>query len=87
MPKIDGVTFLKKILQYKPKPVIVISTIAQEGSKIRQQVKSIGAVDVIDKEALSLYRDLKKTTSILAGKIKMASSLYLKGKAAEEENL
>ena len=55
MPRMDGVTFLKKIMVYKPKPVIIVSTIAQHGSAMRKRAEEIGAAGVIDKEELQIY--------------------------------
>jgi two-component system chemotaxis response regulator CheB len=84
MPKMDGITFLKKLFQFKPKPVIIISTVAQRGSKLRQQAQAIGAVDVIDKEELDLYKGMDVVRRILIGKIKAASAVWVKKKTEEE---
>lgn len=73
MPKIDGLTFLKKIMAYKPKPVIIISTVAQKGSKLRQEALASGAVDVIDKEDLGLYKGIDTVKHMLLGKIRLAA--------------
>jgi two-component system chemotaxis response regulator CheB len=84
MPKMDGITFLKKLFQFKPKPVIIISTVAQRGSKLRQQAQAIGAVDVIDKEELELYKGMDVVRQVLIGKIKTASAVWVKKKTEEE---
>jgi len=84
MPKMDGITFLKKLFEYKPKPVIIISTVAQKGSKLREQAQKIGAVEVIDKEDLRLYEGLDVVKLILNGKIKAASAALVHKKSREE---
>lgn len=84
MPKMDGITFLKKLFEYKPKPVIIISTVAQKGSKLREQAEKIGAVEVIDKEDLKLYQGLDVVKLILNGKIKAASAALVIKKSREE---
>jgi chemotaxis receptor (MCP) glutamine deamidase CheD/CheY-like chemotaxis protein len=84
MPKMDGITFLKKLFVAMPKPVIIISTVAQEGSKLREQAYAIGAVDVIDKEDLALYQGMDKVKSILVSKIKAAATVFLQKKTAAE---
>ncbi len=84
MPKLDGITFLKKLFLYKPKPVIILSTVAQKGSKYRQQAKKIGAVDVIDKEELQIYKNQDLVKTVLANKIKAASTVWLKKKTKQE---
>ncbi len=84
MPRMDGITFLKKLFLYSPKPVIVISTVVQKGSKLREQAEKIGAVDVIDKEDLNLYQDPEKTRMMLIGKIKAAATVWVKKKTRDE---
>jgi chemotaxis receptor (MCP) glutamine deamidase CheD/CheY-like chemotaxis protein len=84
MPKMDGVTFLKKLLLYKPKPVIIISTLVQKGGAIREHCEKLGAVEVIDKEELGLYKDLEGVRNILVAKIKQASQTLVRQKTKEE---
>ncbi len=73
MPKLDGVSFLKKLMVYYPKPVIIVSSVAQKGSKMRLRADEIGAVEVLDKEDLKLYQGIETVTRLLAPKIKMAA--------------
>lgn len=49
MPRMDGLTFLKKLMKYYPLPVIIVSSLTQQGSKLALEALSIGAVDVISK--------------------------------------
>jgi chemotaxis receptor (MCP) glutamine deamidase CheD/CheY-like chemotaxis protein len=56
MPKLDGLDFLEKLMKFKPKPVVIVSTIAKAGSPIALRAKKLGACCVIDKEELSLYK-------------------------------
>ncbi len=84
MPKMDGVTFLKKLMMHMPLPVIVVSSVAQKGSNQRQRAQEIGAFDVIDKEDLKMYQGLGTATQILTSKIKLAALAYIKKRTAEE---
>jgi chemotaxis receptor (MCP) glutamine deamidase CheD/CheY-like chemotaxis protein len=84
MPKMDGITFLKKLFLYKPKPVIIISTIVQKGSKVREQAKKIGAVAVVDKAELNLYARPDIVKAMLVSKIKAAAGMYVKKKTEKE---
>jgi chemotaxis receptor (MCP) glutamine deamidase CheD/CheY-like chemotaxis protein len=84
MPKMDGVTFLKKLMVYYPKPVIICSTIAKSGSKAEYRSDKIGAVDVIDKEELKIYQGLEGIKKILAPKIRLAARTFVKKKSKEE---
>ncbi len=73
MPKMDGHTFLQKIMRYKPIPTVIVSTIAQRGSVMRQKVMDSGAVDVIDKEELTLYKGPQVIEQVLLPKLRAAA--------------
>jgi len=49
MPRMDGITFLKKLMKYYPLPVIIVSSLTTKGSKLAMQALSIGALEVISK--------------------------------------
>src|ERR1700758_3756327 len=49
MPRMDGLTFLKKVMQYRPMPVIIISSLAQSSCEISLEALRCGAVDVLAK--------------------------------------
>jgi chemotaxis receptor (MCP) glutamine deamidase CheD/CheY-like chemotaxis protein len=84
MPKMDGVTFLKKLMVYYPKPVIICSTIAKAGSKVEFRSDKIGAVDVIDKEELNLYKGLDTVKKVLLPKIRKAARTFVRKKSKDE---
>jgi two-component system, chemotaxis family, protein-glutamate methylesterase/glutaminase len=49
MPRMDGITFLQKLMRFHPLPVIVISSLAQPACRIALQALELGAVDVLAK--------------------------------------
>ncbi|MFZ2087697.1 MAG: response regulator, partial [Desulfobaccales bacterium] len=49
MPRMDGLTFLKKIMHYHPLPVIIVSSLTPRGSKMALQALELGAVEVLAK--------------------------------------
>lgn len=49
MPRMDGLTFLEKIMKFHPLPVIVISSLAQSSTKAAMEALTRGAVDVLAK--------------------------------------
>jgi two-component system, chemotaxis family, protein-glutamate methylesterase/glutaminase len=71
MPKMDGITFLKRIMQFRPMPVIIFSSHTQEGSSRALEALQAGAVDVLGKPsgANSAFSD----GSYLAEKIVLAA--------------
>lgn len=53
MPGIDGITFLRRIMQQHPLPVVICSSLTEEGSRRSVEAMEAGAVDVIRKPALN----------------------------------
>jgi two-component system, chemotaxis family, protein-glutamate methylesterase/glutaminase len=49
MPRMDGLTFLRKLMKYFPLPVIIVSSLTREGGALALEAMDIGAVDVISK--------------------------------------
>src|SRR3569833_2194765 len=49
MPRMDGVTFLRKLMHYRPMPVIVISSLGLASSRTALQALEAGAIDVLAK--------------------------------------
>ena len=72
MPKMDGLAFLQRLQKYRPKPVVIVSTIAKDGSKVAKNAVEFGAAEVVDKDALELYKGMEKVCNTLIPKIKSA---------------
>ena len=49
MPRMDGLTFLRKLMMYYPLPTIIVSSLTPKGGKLTLEALDIGAVDVIAK--------------------------------------
>lgn len=49
MPRMDGITFLKRLMTFHPIPVIVISSLASGGGSLAIEAMTAGAVDVLAK--------------------------------------
>jgi two-component system chemotaxis response regulator CheB len=49
MPRMDGLTFLKKIMHYHPLPVIIVSSLTPKGGKMALEALELGAVEVLAK--------------------------------------
>jgi two-component system chemotaxis response regulator CheB len=80
MPRMDGITFLKKLMQYYPLPVIIVSSLTTKGSKLALEALSIGALEVISKpgEAYSVgdmsLQLAEKIRAVYGAKLKSANS-------------
>jgi two-component system chemotaxis response regulator CheB len=49
MPRMDGLTFLNKLMQFHPMPVVVISSLAQPSCQVALKALEVGAVEVLAK--------------------------------------
>ncbi|MBN1806866.1 MAG: response regulator [Sedimentisphaerales bacterium] len=73
MPKLDGLSFLKKLQQYFPKPVVIVSTIAKDNSRVAENALEYGAAEVVDKDNLELYKGMDVVRDLLLPKIRSAA--------------
>ncbi|WP_298498045.1 chemotaxis response regulator protein-glutamate methylesterase [uncultured Maritimibacter sp.] len=72
MPRMDGLTFLKKIMSQRPLPVIVISSLAREGSETTLKALELGAADVLLKPQISSQRDRQEAAIRISDCIRAA---------------
>ncbi len=49
MPRMDGLSFLRKLMEHHPIPAIVVSSLTQQGSRASVEALRVGAIDVIGK--------------------------------------
>lgn len=49
MPRMDGLTFLRKLMKHYPMPVIIVSSLSQHGSKVALEALNLGAIEVMAK--------------------------------------
>ena len=53
MPRMDGLTFLRKLMQFYPLPVIIVSSLTPKGGQIALEAMDAGAVEVMCKPGSS----------------------------------
>ncbi len=70
MPRMDGITALRHIMEKNPVPVIMVSSITTEGAKVTLDALDLGAVDFIPKNLSDLSINIVKIREILLDKIK-----------------
>jgi two-component system chemotaxis response regulator CheB len=75
MPRMDGLTFLKKLMKYYPLPTIIVSSLTPKGGKLTLEAMDIGAVDVIAKPGSSY--SVGDMSAQLAEKIRAASRVRM----------
>ena len=51
MPRMDGITFLKRLMQHRPMPVVILSSLTGAGSAKALEAMQAGAVEVLEKSS------------------------------------
>ncbi len=78
MPKMNGLTFLQKIMSQHPIPVVVISSLAKENSDIALKAWQAGAIDVIEKPIMRTKDFFEESGYRIIEAVKAASIANLK---------
>ena len=73
MPRMDGLTFLRKIIREDPLPVIVCSALTGANTSIGLQALEVGAVDVVAKPRLGVREYLHESAIILIDAVRAAA--------------
>ena len=82
MPKMDGLTFLEKLMAGHPMPVVMVSSLTEAGCQTTLRALELGAVDFIAKPKLDLREGMEEVAQDLIAKIKAAAMAKVGGKGA-----
>lgn len=77
MPRMDGLTFLQKIMSQHPIPVVMCSTLAQEGSETALRAMEYGAVDIITKPKMGTKQFIEESRVMICEAVKGAAAARL----------
>jgi two-component system chemotaxis response regulator CheB len=73
MPRMDGITFLKKIMAEHPTPVVICSTLTGKGAETTMQALAAGAVSIVTKPKIGLKDYLQDASDSLIATVKAAA--------------
>ncbi|TXT41483.1 MAG: cheB-1 [Comamonadaceae bacterium] len=73
MPRMDGITFLKKVMAERPTPVVICSTLAEAGAQTSMQALAAGAVAIITKPKIGLKQFLEDASEDMVTAVKAAA--------------
>ncbi len=80
MPKVDGLTFLEKLMKARPTPVIMISSLTEQGAEVTLRALELGAVDYLAKPKLDIAKGIEDYRQEIVSKIKTAALAKLNPK-------
>jgi two-component system, chemotaxis family, protein-glutamate methylesterase/glutaminase len=78
MPRMDGLSFLEKLMAARPTPVIMISTLTESGAEATMRAFELGAVDFIPKPKLGIAEGLRDYEELILEKLKAAAKANVK---------
>jgi two-component system chemotaxis response regulator CheB len=78
MPRMDGLTFLKKIMAERPTPVVICSTLTEKGTQVSLAALTAGAVAIIAKPKIGLKQFLVDASDDLVTVVKAAARANVK---------
>lgn len=82
MPRMDGITFLKKIMHERPTPVVICSTLTEKGARTTMEALASGAFAIITKPKLGLKQFLNDASEDLVMAVKAAAGANVRQLAA-----
>ncbi len=80
MPRMDGLTFLRNLMRLRPMPVVMISTLTEQGASVTLEALEIGAVDFVAKPKLDVAASLKQYSDEIINKVKVAARANVKAR-------
>lgn len=86
MPKMDGLSFLEKIMTLRPMPVVMVSTLTQKGADTTIRALELGAVDYVSKPADRTTSNIHVVQEALLEKVRAASKARVKARNSATAN-
>ncbi len=80
MPRMDGLTFLRKIMSQHPIPVVVISSLTTEGTEVAMKALEYGATEIIGKPSMNAAEFINESKIFLCDAVKAAAQSKLSRK-------
>ncbi len=77
MPRMDGISFLRKIMAERPTPVVICSTLTEKGAETTLQALSAGAVSIVTKPKSAVRTFLEDASVDLIAQVKAAARVRL----------
>lgn len=78
MPRMDGITFLKKIMSQHPIPTIICSTLTEKNAETTMKALEYGAVSIIQKPKIGTRQFIEESKIMLCDEVKAAAKAKVK---------
>lgn len=82
MPRMDGLSFLEKLMSGRPMPVVMLSSLTEKGCETTLRALELGAIDFITKPKLDVTTKIDEIASEIVEKVKQAAGARVQRRAA-----
>src|SRR5690349_16350484 len=73
MPKMDGLSFLEKLMRLRPMPVVMVSSLTESGADVTLRALELGAVDFVSKPKIDIERGVRDYAREITDKLRAAA--------------
>ena len=87
MPRMDGITFLQKIMSQHPIPVVMCSSLAEGGSETALKALEYGAVEIIQKPRMGTKQFLEESRMRICDAVRAASQARVRAISARRHDI
>ncbi len=81
MPRMDGLTFLANLMRLRPMPVVMVSSLTEQGAETTLRALELGAVDFVSKPKVDLAGTLNDFSEEILAKVRVAAAARVRASA------
>jgi two-component system chemotaxis response regulator CheB len=82
MPRMDGLSFLERLMALRPTPVVIVSTLTQKGADAALRALDLGAIDCVAKPLIDMRQGMEALRDELVAKVRAAATARPRARGA-----